>query len=138
MLAGASLNLEKFNPKNPPPQLDIINETAGMNLTNGNPYADDGIATVVKKMTGMVMTGGFNAVCMDFPSNMYFQESHGETALKDFAKVCHFVNVASQETDPIERMRIISAGLVANCTTLMRHTNGVPPYQDKVGDTLSV
>ena len=58
-----------------------IHEKAGLQVLARNKHADQGIPSLLKKMTKMVVTGGFDGAVMAFPSNMYFHQSNGELSI---------------------------------------------------------
>lgn len=65
--------IEAYNPENKPPQMEWVHDKAGLRVLARNKHASTGIPSLLKKMTGMVVSGGFDGARMAFPSNMYFQ-----------------------------------------------------------------
>ena len=89
-----------------------VHDKAGLRVLARNKHADKGIPSLLKKMTGMVVSGGFDGARMAFPSNMYFQKSNGELSISEFSTLAFYLDLAVKEVDPVERLSLIIAGLV--------------------------
>jgi hypothetical protein len=89
---------------------------------------------MVKKMTAKVM-GGASLMELTLPANMLYKGSNGELITTDFAFLTAYATEASKVTDPIERIKILSAGFVGGLTTMGRQLNGAPPILMRIGET---
>lgn len=69
------------------------------------------------------------------PANMLYKGSNGELICEDFANLTAYATEAAKVTDPIERIKILTAGFIGGLTTMSRILNGAPPIPMRIGET---
>lgn len=128
--------VEPFDPASPPAHIPTVHEKEGVNIRARNRYATKGIPELISKMTGALMSGGFDAATMNFPSNMYYHQSNGELAIQETAPASYYLDLAAQETEPVERIKYMTCVAIGAQMMIPRITGFVPTYPDQMGDTL--
>jgi hypothetical protein len=134
MQSTFSLNIEEHKPNNTPIHFASASNEGGVQLYNGDPDAQKGKVEMVKKMTKKVL-GGASLMELTLPANMLYKASNGELISSDLAVLTAFATEASKVTDPVERIKILTAGFVGGLTTMCRELNGAPPIPMRLGET---
>lgn len=83
-----------------------------------------------------VLKGSLDIGEMSLPAAMLGQHTRLELVSFEYSVLSLFLTSASKVSDPVERMRIICAGMVACATTAIQTTKGTPPIPAIKGDKL--
>jgi hypothetical protein len=99
---------------------------------------DQGFVKFLAKMAKKVVSSGFNVLNMNLPCVMLAHKSSAEIILIGFGSIALMADEAARSKDPIQRMKLIQAGLCAGlCHTAMM-MEGNPPFPNTMGGTLQV
>lgn len=83
-----------------------------------------------------VIKGSLDLSEMALPAAMLGQHTRLELVSLEHSTLAVFLTAAAKTADPLERVKIICAGMVASCTTSIQETKGTPPIPAIKGDKL--
>jgi hypothetical protein len=67
---------------------------------------------------------------------MVYKATNAEIILKDFAMLTAYANEAVNETNPKERLKLLTAGFFAGLTVASQTLKGSPSIANRIGETL--
>lgn len=90
------------------------------------------------KMAKKLLSSGFNVLNLTLPAVMLANKSSAELMLYGFGGLSLYTSEAVKIKDPVDRMKMVQAGLVASLSQVVRVMEGNPPFPNTVGGTLIV
>ena len=103
---------------------------------------NDGFWPVVKdfakKIGGKVLSGKFNFSTMQRPSRLSLPISHLQLIANEFACIVKYVDLAVEAASPLDKMKLITAGIVGNLSLNIYTSKGKGPCNPTLGETLHV
>jgi hypothetical protein len=130
------LNIRPYDPSEPPKHCPITNEYSGFTLTSKDVSKHQNFIKFIAKMTKKLISSGFNALNLTLPAVMLKNMSCAEIILNGYGSLSQFVSEAVKVTDPVQRMRLILAGLVSNMALVPMIMEANPPYPNFLGGTI--
>jgi hypothetical protein len=119
--------------------LEVDKDKGGVSIKN---QSDEGFFQVLlafgKKVTGKILLGKFNFSTMQRPGLLSMPESHLQMLAYEFALMVKYFKAAITEKDPLERIKLISAGLIGNLSYNVYRSKGKGPINPTLGETFSV
>lgn len=119
--------------------LEISTEKGGISVKN---QSEDGFFQVLmafgKKISAKLIQGKFNFSTMQRPGLLSMSESHLQLIAYEFALMLKYFKAAANEKDPLERLKIITAGVIGNLCYNVYRSKGKGPINPTLGETFSV
>lgn len=94
------------------------------------------IQAFVKKISGKILSGKFNFSSMQRPSLMSLPITHLQLIANEFACIKKYVEFALEVKDPLERVKLIAAGMIGNLAMNVYTSHGKGPVNPTLGETL--
>ena len=120
-------------------ELEISTEKGGISVKN---QSEDGFFQVFmafgKKISAKILQGKFNFSSMQRPSLLSMPETHLQLLVYEFALLLKYVKAATDEKDPLERLKLITAGIIGNLSHNIYRSKGKGPINPTLGETFSV
>lgn len=120
-------------------ELEIDKEKGGISCKN---QSEEGFFKVLtsftKKIGAKLIQGKFNFSSMQRPTLLCMAESHLQLIVYEFAMSVRYFEAASKQTDPLERMKLITAGIVGNFSYNVYRSKGKGPVNPVLGESYSV
>ena len=119
--------------------LEVDKEKGGVSCKN---QSEEGFFKVLtafsKKLSAKILKGKFNFSTMQRPTLLSVPESHVQLVVDEFCLAVRYFKAASEETNPLERLKLITAGIVGNFTHNLYRLKGKGPLNPLVGETYAV
>lgn len=109
---------------------------AGLTLKSESGFIST-LASFITKLGGHVLTGNFDLAALVPPSSVMVPYVLLQMYMDNFQYGLKFFKKAALETkDPVERLKLITAGLIADISTPLTISNGSPPIPAFPGEYL--
>ena len=120
-------------------ELEIDKEKGGISVKN---QSEDGFFNVFlafgKKVSGKILQGKFNFSSMQRPGLISMAESHLQLLAYEFALLVRYIKAGVNEKDPLERLKLITTGIIGNLSYNVYRSKGKGPINPTLGETFSV
>ena len=120
-------------------ELEIDKEKGGISVKN---QSEDGFFNVFlafgKKVSGKILQGKFNFSSMQRPGLISMPESHLQLIAYEYALMTKYLKACVNEKDPLERLKLITAGLIGNLSYNVYRSKGKGPVNPTLGETFTV
>jgi hypothetical protein len=118
---------------------EIDTEKGGISVKN---QSEDGFFQVFmafsKKISGKLIQGKFNFSTMQRPGLISMPESHLQLIAYEFALMLKYFKAATDEKDPLERLKLITAGMIGSLSYNVYRSKGKGPINPTLGETFKV
>jgi hypothetical protein len=130
------LNIRDYDPSEPPTHLNFVNEFAGIHIEGKEITTHQSFLKFASKMTKKLLLSGFNVLNLTLPAVMLTNKSSAELMLYGFGGLSLYTSEAVKKADPVDKMKLVQAGLVSTLTHVVRVMEGNPPFPNLLGGTL--
>ena len=120
-------------------ELEIEKDKGGISVKN---QSEDGFFQVFmafgKKVSSKLLQGKFNFSSMQRPALLSLPESHLQMIVYEFALMLRYFKAAGKQKDPLERLKLITTGVLGNLSYNVYRSKGKGPVNPVLGETFSV
>lgn len=137
-LENWKFEVRDYDPGEDPQHFVNVDEYSGFVVKSKDVSKDQGFVKFLSKMAKKVVSSGFNVLNMTLPCVMLTHKSSAEIILYGFGGLALMADEAVSCKDPVQRMRLIQAGLCAGLCHTAMIMEGNPPFPNTLGGTLQV
>lgn len=96
------------------------------------------VAAFAKKVASKLLQGQYNFTSMQRPTLLSLPESHLQMLSREYILTLQYFLAAGQLSDPVNRLKLIVAGIISNMAFNPLRSKGKGPVNPTLGETLSV
>jgi hypothetical protein len=133
-----TLDIRAYDPSEDPEHYPITDDYSGFIIKSRDVSKQQSFTKFIAKMTKKLISSGFNVLNLTLPAVMLSNMSSAELILYGFGTVALYTSEAVKETDPVMRMKLVQAGLIANMSCVAMLLEGNPPFPNMLGGTIQV
>lgn len=121
-------------PENPS---EWLKGSGGVSLVGGNESGFKVVGAFIGKCMKKMAQGKFNFSSFQRPSLISFPKSHTQLMAEEFANLSKYILEAAKEKDPIERLQLVTAGVISNLALNVAKMKGKGPLNPLLGESFS-
>lgn len=96
------------------------------------------LTAFVRKISAKVLMGRFNFSTMQRPAALSNPTSHIQVIANEYCVLTRYVEAALAVKDPVERLKLVTAGLIGNLSLNVYGSRGKGPVNPSLGETYHV
>lgn len=138
MESNTSVVIEKCEaevPNLPENPAEWTKASGGVSLKGGAESGFKVVTAFIGKCMKKMAQGKFNFSSFQRPALISFPKSHTQLMADEFANLAKYITEAAKKTDPIERLQLVTTGIISNLALNVAQMKGKGPLNPTLGES---